>query len=206
MFQANSSQLFFECSFDCSLPDRLSCPRCPLGRPVFITSRHQEAPVVARDLEYESLLGARDHFESNDFIIDLYHVDRDPVRCLLVGCLQVFLPFVIPLRMGLPRRVCNVSSNSNLCVKASQNVAEGPTLPGKIIGITGTIELYEGKLSSNCCVTCIASPGHQRRWAGMRIWPFSSCELPALLPSRFGACPIFMRCSKQRGIWWGLWR
>jgi len=56
---------------------------------VFITSGNQAVPVVARDLEYEFLCGAPDHFESNDFIIDLYHFDRDSLQCLFVDRLRV---------------------------------------------------------------------------------------------------------------------
>ena len=51
-------------------------------------------PVVAHDLEYKSLLGAPDDIESDDFIIDLYTFDPDPLRCLFVGRFQIYLFFV----------------------------------------------------------------------------------------------------------------
>jgi len=64
---------------------------------VFITRRNQA--VVAHDLEYESLLGAPNDVESNDFIIDLYPLDRDPLQSLFVGRSLIYLPFVPSSRM-----------------------------------------------------------------------------------------------------------
>ena len=55
---------------------------------MFITRRNQAVPVIADDLEYKSLLGAPNHVESNDLIIDLYLVDRDLLRYLFVDRLS----------------------------------------------------------------------------------------------------------------------
>ena len=66
---------------------------------MFITRRNQAVPVIADDLEYKSLLGAPNHVESNNLLIDLYLVDCDSLRCLFVDRLQVFLPFVMSSRM-----------------------------------------------------------------------------------------------------------
>jgi hypothetical protein len=60
---------------------------------VFITRRNHAVPVVAHDLEYKSLLAAPDDVESNDFIIDLYPFDPDPLRCLFVGRFQIYWLF-----------------------------------------------------------------------------------------------------------------
>jgi hypothetical protein len=49
--------------------------------------------IVAHDLKHKSLFSASDHVESNDFIIDLYLLDRDPVRRLFVGRFEVYLIF-----------------------------------------------------------------------------------------------------------------
>ena len=64
---------------------------------MFITRSNQA--VVAHDLEYEPLLGAPNDVESNDFIIDLYPFDRDPLKCLFVGRSLIYLPFVPSSRM-----------------------------------------------------------------------------------------------------------
>jgi hypothetical protein len=64
---------------------------------VFITRSNQA--VVAHDLEYESLLGAPNDVESNDFIIDLHPFDRDSLKCLFVGRSLIYLPFVRSSRM-----------------------------------------------------------------------------------------------------------
>jgi hypothetical protein len=56
---------------------------------VFITRRNQAA--LTHDLEYESLLGAPNDIKSNNFIINLYPLDRDPLRCLFVGRFQIYL-------------------------------------------------------------------------------------------------------------------
>lgn len=64
---------------------------------MFITCSNQA--VVAPNLEYESLLGAPNDVESNDFIIDLYPLDRDPLKCLFVGRSLIYLPFVPSSRM-----------------------------------------------------------------------------------------------------------
>jgi hypothetical protein len=60
---------------------------------VFITRRNHAVPVVAHDLEYKSLLAAPDDVESNDFIIDLYPFDPDPLRSLFVGRFQIYWLF-----------------------------------------------------------------------------------------------------------------
>ena len=61
---------------------------------MFITRGNQAVSVVAHDLEYKSFLTALNDVQSNDFIIDLYPVDRDPLWCLFVGRFQIYLPFV----------------------------------------------------------------------------------------------------------------
>ena len=65
---------------------RVQPPWCALGLFVFITRtktrRTHAVPVVAHDLEYKYPLAAPNNVESNDFIIDLHPVDRDPLQCL----------------------------------------------------------------------------------------------------------------------------
>jgi hypothetical protein len=61
---------------------------------VFITRGNHAVPVVAHDLEYKSFLAALHDVQSNDFIIDLYPVNRDPLWWLFVGRFQIYLPFV----------------------------------------------------------------------------------------------------------------
>ena len=59
---------------------------------MFITRGNHAVPVVAHDLEYKSFLAAFHDVQSNDFIIDLYPVDRDPLWWLVVS--KFYLPFV----------------------------------------------------------------------------------------------------------------
>ena len=66
---------------------------------MFITRGNHAVPVVAHDLEYESFLAAFHDVQSNDFIIDLYFLDRDPLRRLFVGRFEVYLIFAPSSRM-----------------------------------------------------------------------------------------------------------
>ena len=60
---------------------------------MFITRGNHAVPVVAHDLEYKSFLAAFHDVQSNDFIIDLYPVDRDPLWWLFVGRFQILSAF-----------------------------------------------------------------------------------------------------------------
>ena len=66
---------------------------------MFITRRNHAIPVVTQDLEYKTLLAASDDVKSNDFIIDLYLLDRDPVRRLFVSRFEAYLIFAPSSRM-----------------------------------------------------------------------------------------------------------
>jgi hypothetical protein len=83
------------------LPDRLSCPGRALGFFVLITRRNHPVAVVAQDLKYKSFLAAPNDVESDDFIIDLYPVDRNPLLCLFVDRLEIYLPLGPSSRTGM---------------------------------------------------------------------------------------------------------